>query len=166
MGKRTHLQPTQASTPHNFPRNGTLSSFTRDAQAFPSKNQKAITVAKVLVDRFFIHDGLPARIHSDQGRDFESQLIKDMLKILGVWKSGTTPYHPQGDPQPKRCNRTLLSMLGTLSQGKRRQWSLHVGHLVHAYNSTKCDVTGFSPYYLMFGRQTPSGTLFWCGCGS
>ena len=127
--------------------------FTRYAQAFPTRNQKAITVAKVLVDKFFIHYGLPARIHSDQGRDFESQLIKEMLKILGVRKSRTTPYHPQGDPQPERFNRTLLSMLGTLSQGKRRQWSLHVGHLVHAYNSTKCDATGFSPYYLMFGRE-------------
>lgn len=42
-------------------------------------------------------------------------------------------------------------MLGTLSQGKRCQWSQHVGYLVHAYNSTKCDATGY--YYLMFGRE-------------
>lgn len=127
--------------------------FTRYAQAYPTRNQKALTVAKVLVDKFFIHYGLPARIHSDQGRDFESQLIKEMLRILGIRKSRTTPYHPQGDPQPERFNRTLLSMLGTLSQGKRRQWSQHVSYLVHAYNSTKCDATGYSPYYLMFGRE-------------
>lgn len=127
--------------------------FTRYAQAFPTKNQKALTVAKVLVEKFFMHYGLPARIHSDQGRDFESQLIREMLNILGIRKTRTTPYHPQGDPQPERFNRTLLSMLGTLSQGKRRQWSQHVGYLVHAYNSTKCDSTGYSPYYLMFGRE-------------
>lgn len=126
--------------------------FTRYAQAYPTKNQKALTVAKILVDKFFLHYGLPARIHSDQGRDFESQLIKEMLTIMGVRKSRTTPYHPQGDPQPERFNRTLLSMLGTLSNEKKRQWSEHVGYLVHAYNSTKCDATGYSPYYLMFGR--------------
>lgn len=127
--------------------------FTRYAQAFPTKNQKALTVAKILVDKFFLYYGLPARIHSDQGRDFESRLIKEVLTIMGIRKSRTTPYHPQGDPQPERFNRTLLSMLGTSSQGKRRHWSQHIGYLVHAYNSTKCDATGYSPYYLMFGRE-------------
>lgn len=127
--------------------------FTRYAQAFPARDQKAITVAKILVDKYFIHYGLPARIHSDQGRDFESKLIKEMLKVLGIRKSRTSPYHPQGDPQPERFNRTLLAMLATMSQEKRRRWSQHVTYLVHAYNSTKCDATGYSPYYLMFGRE-------------
>lgn len=127
--------------------------FTRYAQAFPTLNQKALTVAKVLVEKYFVHYGLPSRIHSDQGRDFESRLIKELLKILGIQKSRTTPYHPQGDPQPERFNRTLLSMLATLNQEKKRQWSQHVVHLVHAYNSTKCDATGYSPYMLMFGRE-------------
>lgn len=44
-------------------------------------------------------------------------------------------------------------MLGTLSREKKCHWSEHVVHLVHAYNSTKCDATGYSPYYLMFGRE-------------
>lgn len=122
------------------------------AQVFPTKNQKALTVAKILVDKFFIHYGLSARVHSDQGRDFESQLIKEMLRIQGIQKSRTTPYHPQDDPQPERFNRTLLFMLGMLSQGKRRHWSQHVSYLVHAYNITRCDATGYSPYYLKFGR--------------
>lgn len=127
--------------------------FTRYAQAFPTKSQKAQVVAKVLVEKYFVHYGLPSRIHSDQGRDFESRLIKELLSLLGIRKSRTTPYHPQGDPQPERFNRTLISMLGTLSREKKRRWSQHVPYLVHAYNSTKCDSTGYSPYHLMFGRE-------------
>lgn len=127
--------------------------FTRYAQAFPTRNQKALTVAKVLVEKYFVHYGLPSRIHSDQGRDFESRLIRELLMILGVRKSRTTPYHPQGDPQPERFNRTLLSMLATLGHEKKRSWSQHVPYVVHAYNSTKCDSTGYSPYLLMFGRE-------------
>lgn len=127
--------------------------FSRYAQAYPTRDQKAVTVAKVLVERFFVHYGLPARIHSDQGRDFESKLIRELLRTLGIRKSRTTPYHPQGDPQPERFNRTLLSMLGTLKDTHKRQWSRHVSQLVHAYNSTKSDATGYSPYYIMFGRE-------------
>lgn len=46
--------------------------FTRYAQAFPTKNQKALTVAKILVEKYFVHYGLHTQINSDQGRDFES----------------------------------------------------------------------------------------------
>lgn len=127
--------------------------FTRYAQAFPAKDQRASTVAKILCERYFVHYGLPARVHSDQGRDFESKLIQDLLKMLGIRKSRTTPYHPQGDPQPERFNRTLLSMLGTLDPNQKQKWSQKISHLVHAYNCTRNEATGYSPYLLMFGRE-------------
>lgn len=60
--------------------------FTRYAQAYPASDQKALTVAKILVEKFFVHYGLPSRIHSDQGCDFESRLIKELLGILGIRK--------------------------------------------------------------------------------
>lgn len=110
-------------------------------------------MAKVLLEKYFVHYGLPKRMHSDQGRDFESRLIHNVLSALGVEKSRTTPYHPQGDPQPERFNRTLLNMLGTLDPKRKRRWSQHIGHLVHAYNCASNEATGFSPYYLMFGRE-------------
>lgn len=47
--------------------------FTRYVQAYPTKSQKAQVVAKILMEKTFLHDGLPSRIHSDQGKDFESQ---------------------------------------------------------------------------------------------
>ncbi|XP_061127111.1 uncharacterized protein LOC133147011 [Syngnathus typhle] len=127
--------------------------FTRYAQAFPAKDQKAMTVAKILCERFFVHYGLPARIHSDQGRDFESKLIQDLLRMLGIRKSRTSPYHPQGDPQPERFNRTLLSMLGTLDTKQKQKWSQKISQLVHAYNCSQNEATGYSPYLLMFGRE-------------
>ncbi|CAI5660481.1 unnamed protein product [Oreochromis niloticus] len=127
--------------------------YTRYAQAFPTKDQKSVTVAKVLWEKYFVHYGLPARIHSDQGRDFESRLIKELLSMLGIRKSRTSPYHPQGDAQPERFNRTLLSMLGTLENVQKQNWSQHISQLVHAYNCSKNESTGYSPYYLMFGRN-------------
>ncbi|XP_053321812.1 uncharacterized protein LOC128494822 [Spea bombifrons] len=127
--------------------------FTRYAQAYPTKDQKAATVAKVLWQKFFTHYGFPKRLHSDQGRDFESRIIKETLRLLQIEKSRTTPYHPEGDALPERFNRTLLDMLGTLKDVEKRNWSQHVETLVHAYNCTRHESTGFSPYFLMFGRE-------------
>lgn len=58
-----------------------------------------------------------------------------------------------GNGITERFNRTLISMLGTLEQDQKSDWKTHIGSLVHAYNATKHETTGFSPYFLMFGRD-------------
>uniref|UniRef100_A0A1A8F2I7 Gypsy retrotransposon integrase-like protein 1 n=2 Tax=Nothobranchius korthausae TaxID=1143690 RepID=A0A1A8F2I7_9TELE len=126
--------------------------FTKYAIAVPTCNQKAPTVAKALWDNFIVHYGIPERLHSDQGPDFESCLIQELCKLIGTRKIRTTPYHPRGNPV-ERFNRTLLSMLGTLEEKDKTQWHNYVKPLVHAYNCTRNDTTGFAPYELMFGRQ-------------
>ncbi|XP_073690458.1 uncharacterized protein [Garra rufa] len=126
--------------------------FTRYAVAIPTRNQKAQTVAKCLWDNFLVHYGFPEKLLSDQGPDFESKLIKELCGIAGIRKVRTTPYHPRGNPV-ERFNRTLLQMLGTLDDKEKTCWKDFVKPLVHAYNCTRNDSTGFSPYELMFGRQ-------------
>ena len=100
-----------------------------------------------------MHYGFPARLHSDQGQNFESKLIKELCEIAGVDKSHTTPYHAMGDGQVERFNQTLLKMLGTLEEYQKSDLKAHVPTLVHAYNATIHDSTGYSPYFLMFGRH-------------
>ncbi|KAK7881930.1 hypothetical protein WMY93_028104 [Mugilogobius chulae] len=126
--------------------------FTKYAVAIPTANQKARTVAKCLWENFIVHYGIPERLHTDQGPDFESKLIKELCQISGIQKTRTTPYHPRGNPV-ERFNRTLLNMLGTLEQKQKATWKEYVRPMVHAYNCTRNEVTGFTPYELMFGRS-------------
>lgn len=127
--------------------------YTRYAQAYPTRNQLAETTARVLFEEFFVHYGFPQRIHSDQGRNFESRIIKSLCKLAGIEKSRTTPYHAQGNGMVERFNRTLLGMLGTLDPLQKSNWKAAIRPLVHAYNCTRHDSTGFSPFFLMFGRN-------------
>ena len=66
--------------------------FTRYAQAFPTRNQRARTTAEVIFNNFIVHYGFPLRIHSDQGANFESQLIKQLCSIAGIKKKGQEPH--------------------------------------------------------------------------
>ena len=127
--------------------------FTRYALAYPSKTQTAQATARILWDNFICHYGFPEKFISDQGRNFESDLIKELCKIAGVKKIHTTPYHPQGNGQCERFNSTLCNMLGTLSDEEKSDWKSHLGCMTHAYNCTKHASTTYSPYYLMFGRH-------------
>ena len=127
--------------------------FTKYAQAYPTRNQTARTTAQTLFNNFFVHYGFPARLHSDQGRNFESQIIKELCVLGGISKSRTTPYHPMGIGQCERFNRTLLEMLGTLDPKQKSDWRSDVAPLVHVYNCTRHETTRCTPYFLLFGRE-------------
>ena len=108
---------------------------------------------RILWDNFICYYGFPEKFISDQGRNFESDLIKELCKIAGVQKLHTTPYHPQGNGRCERFNSTLCNMLGTLSEEEKSDWKSYLGCMTHAYNCTKHASTTYSPYYLMFGRH-------------
>ena len=127
--------------------------FTRYAQAHITSSQKAHVVAKTLWEHFFVHYGFPEKILSDQGHNFESVLISELCELTQIKKLRTTPYRPEGNVSCERFNRTLISMLGTLPEDFKNKWPQHVSTLTYAYNCTRSNATGFSPYYLLYGRQ-------------
>ena len=127
--------------------------FTKFAQAIPTRNQTARTTAEALFNHFIVHYGIPSTLHSDQGAQFEGKIIQELCNIMDIRKSRTTPYHPMGNGTTEKFNRTLLKMLGTLENEKKVDWKNHIPTLIHAYNCMPHDTTGFSPHYLMFGRE-------------
>ena len=127
--------------------------FTRYAQAYVTRLQTAPVVANTLWEKFFVHYGFPEKILPDQGRNFESNLIAELCKLVQIKKLRTTPYRPEGNGSCERFNRNLISMIGMLPEELKINWPQHVSTLTHAYNCTRNNATGFSPYFLMYGRQ-------------
>ena len=110
-------------------------------------------MARKLTDKFFFRFSPPEQLHSDQGRNFESAVISEVCKLLGVVKTRTTPYHPQSDGLVERFNRTLLSMLATAAVEQPFDWESQLRRLCLAYNTSIHPTTGETPFLLMFGRQ-------------
>lgn len=136
--------------------------FTKYSVAIPTRNQTARTTAEALYENFILKYGIPTRIHSDQGANFESEVIKELCSWTGMHKSRTTPYHAMGNGQTERFNRTLLDMLGTLMPEQKQDWKKYVSTLVYSYNCTRHETTKATPFELMFGRtaRLPIDSVF------
>ena len=127
--------------------------FTKYAMAIPTRNETAKTTADAFYNNFILYYGIPTKLHSDQGANFESDIIKELCNIMGMTKTRTSVYHAMGNGCTERYNRTLLNMLGTLEQSKKADWKRYVPSLVYAYNCTRHESTKVSPFKLMFGRR-------------
>ena len=127
--------------------------FSKWTEAYPLPNQEASTVALKLVDQWICRFSVPEQLHSDQGRQFESELIAEVCKLLNIKKTRTTAYHPQSDGQVERFNRTLLNMLATVAKNHPHKWEESLCKVCLAYNSSIHETTGYSPFFLVYGRE-------------
>ena len=125
--------------------------FTRYTRAYVTKDQKALTAAKILYEGFISNFGAPKRILRDQGKAFTSEVVEQLCSQFGISQLTTTAYHPQGNSQVEQAHQTLGRMIGKLGDEFKGQWPRHLSKLTHAYNSTQAAVTGYSPHFLMFG---------------
>ena len=126
--------------------------FTKWCEAFATPDQKASTVAPILVSRIFSRFGPPAVLHSDQGRNFESTLLHKICNFMGITKTRTTSYHPQCDGQTERQNRTIQAMLSAFASNRRDDLDLWLDSVTFAYNTSRHDALGISPYEVVFGQ--------------
>ncbi|KAK3107513.1 hypothetical protein FSP39_016272 [Pinctada imbricata] len=127
--------------------------FSKWKEAYPIKNHTAQTVADKLISEFICRFGVPSNIHTDQGREFESNLFKILCERLQINKTRTTPYHPQSDGLVERFNRTLLQMLTSFVSEARDDWDNHLPFIMMAYRATPHDSTMCTPNELMLGRE-------------
>jgi len=126
--------------------------FTKWCKAFATKDQKAKTVARVLVSRLFSRFGPPTVIHSDQGKHFDSILMHEVYNMMGLKKTRTTAYHPQCDGLVERQNHTLQDIITNFVSEHNLDWDNWLDQAVFAYNTSVHESTGLSPYEMVFGR--------------
>ena len=118
--------------------------------------------ASRIVNEFIARPGCPLTIHSDQGRTYESNVFKEMCRMLEIRKSRTSARNSQGYGQSERFNRTLLRMIKAYLCGEQQGWDLHLGCLAGAYRATPHESTSLTPNLMTMGREVrlPAELIF------
>ena len=126
--------------------------FMRHIMAYVTPGQTATSVAKFLWQGYISIFGALAKLLSDGGANFKCNIISKLCEVMGIQKVRTSSYHPQTNRQVEPAHQMLMQMTGKLVRDWLADWARHLPELVHAFNSTRLAITGYSPHYLMFGQ--------------
>ena len=112
------------------------------------------SIVEVLERQTFNYFGLPERLHTDSGVQFESQLMDELCSVWGIQKTRTTPYHPQGNGVVERGNKDLGDALRSLLLHRDdTDWDIPLPQIMRSIRSSPRSTTGETPNFLMFGRE-------------
>ncbi|UYV66747.1 hypothetical protein LAZ67_4002754 [Cordylochernes scorpioides] len=126
------------------------------------KDPAAQEIAKFLLEEVILKHGAPREIVMDRGRNFQSRLIQELTKNCHIKKKTTTAYHPQTNGLTERLNRTIADMLSMYMDLDQKNWDEMLPFITFAYNTARQESIGFTPFFLVHGREakTTLDTIF------
>ena len=130
-----------------------IDTFTRWPIAIPLPNRKASTVQRALHDHLFSVYGFPTRLLSDRGKEFIDAGLHSFCSWLGIQKIATTGYQPQANGHIERFHRYLNSAMTSIASGNISKWDTYLSSILFSYRVSICESTGYSPFFLSFGRH-------------
>ena len=122
--------------------------------AIPLPQQDAETVAKAFVLNIVLKFGAPAKILTDQGSNFLSNLFKNVCKLLRIRKMQTTAFHPESNGSLERSHRVRAEYLRHYVSEDQRNWDEFVPYAVYVYNTTTHTATELTPFELVYGFKS------------
>lgn len=127
--------------------------FSKFCFLYPLRNGKSSTIAQILEEQIFLMFGTPSVIVCDNGKQFVSNQFKDLASGYGVKLWYTPYYHPQANPT-ERVNKVIGSAIASYVEDNHKEWDKYIPHIGHAIRTSVHEVTGKTPSYLFFGRET------------
>ena len=123
------------------------------AEAYPTKTQSAGDIIDSIANEFLPRHGHPRAFISDNGQGFGSRQWSEFLAQCSIGCRRTTPVHPQGNAKIERFNRTYKEAMAKLVLNKPSDWADRVSDVLTAYRHSVSTSTGFTPFYLLYGRH-------------
>ncbi|XP_035206088.1 uncharacterized protein K02A2.6-like [Stegodyphus dumicola] len=119
-------------------------------EVVPLEEITAELVSKAFYDHWVSRFGVPQCIVTDQGRQFTSQMFKNLAAICGAKLLHTTPYHPQCNGKIERFHRTLKAAIKAHNNVK---WSDMLPTILLGLRAAIRDGTNYSVAQMVYGTN-------------
>ena len=126
--------------------------FSRYLFAYPTSNQDAKTIAKVLINIMTEHAYLPTTLISDKGTAFMSQVIKEVTGFLGITLKHATTKHAQTIGLLEKSHSSIKQALKIETGERRSLWHKYIKIVVLNYNTSYHTSIGCEPSRVFHGR--------------
>jgi transposase InsO family protein len=113
----------------------------------------AVDVANVFVEQVFVRHGAPEQLITDRGKCFVAEIMQAVAKLLTTNHRTTSAFNPSCNGQVERLNHVLADMLSMYVSSDHTDWDETLPYVTFAYNTSRQESTGFSPFYLLYGRE-------------
>jgi len=120
---------------------------------YPIKSKQASKIVKHLLHWISIFSN-PKIVLSDQGKEFCNDVVNNLLSSSGIKHDTTSGWNPITNGKTERMNRTIIDSLRKLSEADTSKWIDYVPYVMLAYNTRIHSTTNYSPFELVFGRQS------------
>lgn len=127
--------------------------FTRWVNISAAKRMTVDEVTRVLLEQWIPAHGVPGTLLSDNGPQFVAEALLRVCESMGIRKIYSSPYYPQGNSVVESFMRTLRKGLAALVSEGRSDWDRYLQAVAFAHNSTPSVTTGYSPFFLTYGRE-------------
>ena len=127
--------------------------FTKWTEAYAVPSCDAKTTARAFIDGWCTRYGPPEKLLSDQGANYMSHLVDEVLNLTSTTHLRTAAYHPQTNGQSERTNQVLKTQLSMYVGEKGTDWDEYLQLVMFAYRTAEHTSTKFTPYEALFGRQ-------------
>ncbi|KZS06649.1 Uncharacterized protein APZ42_029823 [Daphnia magna] len=122
-----------------------------ETRALPTAD--AVEVANFLVKAVLLRHGAPRQLTTDRERCFIAEVTQNVLRALETNHRTTTAYRPQANGLVERLNHTLADMLSMYVSSDHRDWDESLPFVTFAYNTSRHESTGRTPFYLVYGKE-------------
>jgi transposase InsO family protein len=127
--------------------------LTKFVEAVPLAEVTAEAAARAFSTNIVARYGVIDTVITDQGRAFTSAFFNETCRILGVKHMTTSAWHASSNGIAERLNRTMNQALSFYVNAAGNDWDRLLCFYVMSYNSVPHGVTGFSPYYMLYGKE-------------
>jgi hypothetical protein len=127
--------------------------FSKWVEAKALEEADAQEITQFIYEDIICRHGVPNILTSDRGTEFVNELIAALTRTYKIHHIKTTAYHPEGNGQTERTNRTIKDILSKITPQAIGNWSHYLSSAVFVTRVTKQGSTNFSPSEILFGHQ-------------